>query len=89
MNGEPVAIEKRKWDGSVSARWPAVLVSGPPVAWRSVALAGTRLTDVGRFADRARLMGYPAGMRRGAHEGLRDAAARLRRGEWPFDRREA
>lgn len=163
MTGEPVTIEKRKWDGSVSARWPALLLSGPPAPWTWVAAAGTRrerprrggevqvlqreergvalpggwwvmtavvapdgsieryevdaatpvrpvadgtigfidldldleapgdgsgdvvLQDADQFAARARSMGYPAAVRRGAWEGLRDAAERLRAGAWPFD----
>jgi len=33
----PITVEKAKWDGSVSARWPAVLLPArPPVrAWRT------------------------------------------------------
>lgn len=161
MSGEPITVEKRKWDGSVSARWPALLVSGPPRPWIWVATAGTRrerprrgevevlereergcalpgawwvatvllgpdgrverygvdaatpvrpladgaigfidldldldappdgspvtLQDAAQFAARARRMGYPAGVRRGAWEGLREAAGRLRRRDWPFD----
>ena len=35
----PITVEKAKWDGSVSARWPALLLpSRPPVqAWRTAA----------------------------------------------------
>lgn len=35
----PITVEKAKWDGSVSARWPALLLPArPPVqAWRTVA----------------------------------------------------
>lgn len=31
--GRPVLVEKRKWDGQVSGRWGARLVSAPPEAW--------------------------------------------------------
>jgi hypothetical protein len=35
----PITVEKAKWDGSVSARWPALLLPArPPVqAWRTAA----------------------------------------------------
>jgi|GEM_PF-3157599 len=28
-----MTVEKRKWDGSVSARWPALLAAAPPDPW--------------------------------------------------------
>ncbi len=39
----PITVEKAKWDGSVSARWPALLLPArPPVqAWRTE--AGTEI----------------------------------------------
>jgi hypothetical protein len=34
--GRPVTVEKRKWDGSVSARWTALLTrEGPRMTWRT------------------------------------------------------
>lgn len=39
--GRPVRVEKRKWDGQVSGRWEAHLVSGPPDAWVWTTPAGT------------------------------------------------
>jgi len=43
-----VVVEKRKWDGTVSARWVARLVAGPPTVcwWR---------THVGTIRERPRL----------------------------------
>ncbi len=43
-----VVVEKRKWDGTVSARWVARLVAGPPTVW-------CWRTDVGRIRQRPRL----------------------------------
>ena len=41
MTGDPIPItvEKAKWDGSVSARWPALLLPARPavLAWRTAA----------------------------------------------------
>lgn len=45
-----VVIEKRKWDGTVSARWAARLVSRPPSVW-------SWRTDVGTIRERPRLDG--------------------------------
>lgn len=38
-DGIPITVVKAKWDGSVSARWPALLVHAPPAvrAWRTAA----------------------------------------------------
>jgi hypothetical protein len=38
-DGVPITVEKAKWDGSVSARWPALLLpADPPVqTWRTAA----------------------------------------------------
>lgn len=153
-----VRVEKRKWDGTVSGRWDAELLSEPPGPWMWLARAGTArerprrgeletlardelcvagdewwvvtcvlapggrveryevdaavpvrrngpggiafidldldlevdaggvsLEDEDDFRRRAREMGYPAEVRSGAWRGLRDAAARLRAGAWPFD----
>jgi hypothetical protein len=36
-----VTVEKRKWDGQVSARWRALLTAAPPDSWRWCSPAGT------------------------------------------------
>jgi hypothetical protein len=153
----PVLVEKLKWDGSVSARWPASLLVDEPgrLVWRTeegtfrerprrgerevvdrheaagagrrwwvvtawadevgrvryrvdaatpaerrdegvvafvdldldLALGGEEpvLEDREQFALRAREMGYPAEVQRGAWRGLADAAWRWRARRWPFD----
>jgi hypothetical protein len=46
----PVVVEKRKWDGSVSARWPARLWrEGPRIHWFTP--AGTRRPHLRRGED--------------------------------------
>ncbi|WP_217914484.1 DUF402 domain-containing protein [Miltoncostaea marina] len=42
MPPRTVTVEKRKWDGSVSARWRAALLSAPPGPWLWRTPAGTR-----------------------------------------------
>lgn len=39
--GRRVRVEKRKWDGTVSGRWEAELLSEPPGPWTWLARAGT------------------------------------------------
>lgn len=150
-------MEKLKWDGTMSARWPALLGAAGPGRRRWLTPAGTRrehprrgmaetvardeaaaaedgrwwvvtarlgeggaplyrvdaatppalegrtlrfcdldldldlegagaaLRDVGDFEARARSMGYPPEVQRGAWAGLADAARRHTEGEWPFD----
>jgi hypothetical protein len=151
-----IRVEKWKWDGTVSARTPAVLlVAGDAPVWRvpagsrrerprrgaveavgleevSVAAgawwvatarlaggrviayhvdaalparlggdgvlrfcdldldliadaAGVRVRDADVLARRAREMGYPDAVVRGAWAGLADARRRLAAGAWPFD----
>jgi protein associated with RNAse G/E len=47
-DGEPVVVEKRKWDGTVAARWASRLVSRQPSLW-------CWRTDIGTIRERPRL----------------------------------